>query len=59
MVMKSNNEVETDGEDEEEKMPPLKDANDVCVDYPFEGEALVVRSVLSSSFICCKIFSHQ
>jgi hypothetical protein len=44
--MKTNNEVETDGEDEEEKMPSLNDANDVCVEYPVEEEALVVRRAL-------------
>ena len=45
--MKTNNEVETDREDEEEKMPPFKDANDVYIEYPNEGEALVVRKSLS------------
>jgi hypothetical protein len=59
MVKKANNKVETDGEDEEEKMPPLKDVDDVYVEYSVEGETLVVRSVLSSSFIRCKTFSHQ
>jgi hypothetical protein len=47
MIMKANNKVETNGEDEEEKMPPLEDANDVCVEYPVEGEALVVRRELN------------
>jgi hypothetical protein len=28
-------------------MPPLKDADDVCVEYLVEGEALVVRRVLN------------
>jgi hypothetical protein len=37
MVMKTNNKVEIDGEDEEEKMSPLKDADDVCVEYQVEG----------------------
>jgi hypothetical protein len=46
MIMKANNKVETNGRDEE-KMPPLKDADDVCVEYPVEGEALVVRRVLN------------
>jgi hypothetical protein len=27
-------------------MPPLKDVNDVCVEYLVEGEALVVRRTL-------------
>jgi hypothetical protein len=46
MIMKANNEVETNEEDEEEKMPPLKDADDVYVKYPVEGETLVVRRAL-------------
>jgi len=29
MVMKVNNKAETDREDEQEKIPPLKDADDV------------------------------
>jgi len=29
MVMKVNNKVETDREDEQEMIPPLKDADDV------------------------------
>jgi hypothetical protein len=37
MVMKTNNKVEIDGEDEEEKMSPLEDADDVCVEYQVEG----------------------
>jgi hypothetical protein len=36
MVMKANNEDETDGEDEEEKMLPLDD-DDIYVEYPVEG----------------------
>jgi hypothetical protein len=47
MVMKANNEVETDEEDEEEKMPPLEDADDVYVEYLVEGETLVVRRTLN------------
>ena len=47
MVMKANNEVETDEEDEEEKMPQLKDADDVYVEYLVEGETLVVRRTLN------------
>ena len=46
MVMKSNNDVKIDGQDEEEKMPPQKDANDVCVKYSVEEEKLVVRRAL-------------
>jgi hypothetical protein len=47
MVMKANNEVKTDEEDEEEKMPPLDDADDVYVEYLVEGETLVVRRTLN------------
>jgi len=43
----------------EEKMSPLKDADNVYVKYLVEGETLMVRTVLSSSFIRCKTFSHQ
>jgi len=45
--MKSNNKVEMDGKDGEEKMPPLKDADDICVEYLVEGEALMVRRALN------------
>jgi hypothetical protein len=44
--MKANNEIEIDGEDKEEKIPQLEDANDVCVEYSVEGETLVVRRAL-------------
>jgi len=47
IVMKVNNGVKTDGEDEDEKMPPLEVADDVCVEYPVEGEALMVRRVMN------------
>jgi hypothetical protein len=45
--MKDNNEVKIDGEDEDEKMPLLKDADDVCVEYPVEGDELMVRRALN------------
>jgi hypothetical protein len=38
MIIKANNKVKTGGEDEEEKMPLLEDADDVCVEYPIEGD---------------------
>jgi hypothetical protein len=44
--MKANNEVETNEKDEEEKMSPLKDDDDVYVKYLAEGETLVVRRAL-------------
>ena len=47
MVMKDNNEVETDGEDEKEKMPILEDADDVCVEYVIKGKTLMIRRALN------------
>jgi hypothetical protein len=46
MVMKANNMVETN-EDKEVNMPPLKDADDVCVKYPVEGKTPMVRRTLN------------
>jgi hypothetical protein len=34
MIIKTNNEVKTSGEDEEEKMTSLEDVDNVCVEYP-------------------------
>ena len=28
-------------------MPPLEDADDVCVEFPIEGETLMVRRALN------------
>jgi hypothetical protein len=47
MVMKANNEVDTDGKDEDRKMPPLKDVNDVYVEYLVEEETLTMRISLN------------
>jgi hypothetical protein len=47
MVMKLNNEVEIDGEDDEEKMPSLEDVDDVCVKYPVDREKFMVRRALN------------
>jgi len=47
MIMKANNEVETDGEEEKEKMLSLEDINDVCVGNLIEGKTLVVRRALN------------
>ena len=47
MVMKSNNEVETNREDEEKKIPLLEDVDNVYVKCPVKGEALVVRRTLN------------
>ena len=45
--MKTNNEAETNGEDEKEKMLSLEDANNAYIEYPVEEEALMVRRALS------------
>jgi hypothetical protein len=45
--MKPNNKVEIDGEDEEEKMSSLENADDVCVKYLVEREKFVVRRALN------------
>jgi hypothetical protein len=47
MVIKDNNEFETNGEDEKEKRTPLEDADDVCVENSVKGEALMVRKALN------------
>jgi len=47
MIIKTNNEVETSGEDKEEKMTSLEDVDDVCVEYPVKGEIFVVRRALN------------
>ena len=47
MVIKANNKVETNGKDKKEKMSPLKDADDVCVEYLVEGEELMVKRELN------------
>jgi len=44
--MKYNNEVETDIKDEEKKMSPLEDVDDICVEFLVEGETLVMRRAL-------------
>ena len=47
MVMKVNNKVKIDREGELEKMLPLNDADDVYVEYPVKGEALMVKKALN------------
>jgi hypothetical protein len=47
MIMKANNKVETNRKDKEEKMSPLKNVNDVYVEYLVERETLVVRRALN------------
>jgi hypothetical protein len=45
--MKAKNKVETNWKDKDENMPPSEDADDVCVEYPINGEKLVVRRALN------------
>jgi len=47
MIIKANNEFETDMDYEEEKIPPLKDNDDVYVEYPVEEKTLMVRRALN------------
>jgi len=47
MIIKTNNEVKTSGEDEEEKMKSLEDVDNVCVEYPVKGEIFVARRALN------------
>jgi len=47
IIMKANNEVKTDGEDEREKMPPLEEVEDVYVEYSIKGDTLMLRRVLN------------
>jgi hypothetical protein len=49
MVMRDNEEVMTDSEDDSEEMPELVDASDDDeVEYPVEGESLVARRALNT-----------
>ena len=41
--MRDDGEVETEGESNENSMPPLKDDDEDRVKYPVVGETLVVR----------------
>jgi len=45
--MKANNEFETNMKDEEEKIPLLKDDDDVYVEYPIEEKTLMARRALN------------
>jgi hypothetical protein len=47
MVIKVNNKVKIDREGELEKMLPLNDADEVYVEYPVKGEALMVKKALN------------
>ena len=46
MVLKDDGDIESEGESDDESMPPLEDASDV--EYPENGELLVARRALSA-----------
>ncbi|GLU12626.1 hypothetical protein SLE2022_292900 [Rubroshorea leprosula] len=46
MILKEDREIETEGESDDESMPPLEDAND-GVEYAVDGELLVTRRALN------------
>ena len=46
MVLKDDGGIESEGESDDESMPPLEDASDV--EYPVNGELLVARRALSA-----------
>ena len=48
MVMRDDGEIETEGESDEDSMPPLEDDDENGVVYPVEGKALVVRYTLNA-----------
>ncbi|GKV11623.1 hypothetical protein SLEP1_g22864 [Rubroshorea leprosula] len=46
MILREDGEIETEGESDDESMPPLEDAND-GVEYAVDGELLVTRRALN------------
>ena len=48
MVMRDDGEIETEGESDEDSLPPLEDDDEDGVEYPVEGEAHVVRYTLNA-----------
>ncbi|GKV11625.1 hypothetical protein SLEP1_g22866 [Rubroshorea leprosula] len=46
MILREDGEIETEGESDDESMPPLEDAND-GVEYAVDGELLVTRQALN------------
>ncbi|GKV11621.1 hypothetical protein SLEP1_g22863 [Rubroshorea leprosula] len=46
MILREDGEIETEGESDDESMPPLEDAND-GVEYAVHGELLVTRRALN------------
>ena len=47
MILREDGDVETEGESDDDEMPPLEDASDVEVAYPVDGRLLVARRALS------------
>ena len=48
MVMRDDGEIEIEGESDEDSMPLLEDDDEDGVEYPVEGQALVVRHTLNA-----------
>ncbi|GKV49085.1 hypothetical protein SLEP1_g55854 [Rubroshorea leprosula] len=46
MILREDGEIETEGESDDEYMPPLEDAND-GVEYAVDGELLITRQALN------------
>ncbi|GKV30806.1 hypothetical protein SLEP1_g39581 [Rubroshorea leprosula] len=46
MILREDGEIKTEGESDDESMPPLEDANN-GVEYAVDGELLVIRRVLN------------
>ncbi|GKV13414.1 hypothetical protein SLEP1_g24421 [Rubroshorea leprosula] len=46
MILREDGEIETEGESDDESMPPLEDAND-GVEYAVDGELLITRRALN------------
>ena len=48
MIVRVDEEVETESKEDDDQMPSLEDACDNNVEYPVEGESLVARRALSA-----------
>ena len=48
MIARVDGEMETESEENDDQMPSLEDVCDNNVEYPVEGESLVVRRALSA-----------
>ena len=48
MIARVDGEVETESEENDDQMPSLEDVCDNNVEYPVEGESLVVMRALSA-----------